>query len=153
MCLGIPGQVIELLEGYGGQLALVDVSGVSRKINIGMLDPDEQDLAPGDWVLIHMGFAVERIDAAGAEEALQGLELMGRPRDDPSDPQPPALEVTGPVLFARYAFPPNHTATADRPTRRLPAAALATTGAAGDGPGVRWRLAVPGVDRAWHRTG
>ena len=82
MCLGIPGQVIELLEGYGGQLALVDVSGVSRKINIGMLDPDEQDLAPGDWVLIHMGFAVERTDAAGAEQALQGLELMGRPRDD-----------------------------------------------------------------------
>jgi hydrogenase expression/formation protein HypC len=84
MCLGIPGQVIELLEGYGGQLALVDVSGVSRKINIGMLDPEDQDLAPGDWVLIHMGFAVERIDAAGAEQALQGLELMGRPRDDPT---------------------------------------------------------------------
>jgi hydrogenase expression/formation protein HypC len=82
MCLGIPGQVIELIDGYGGQLALVDVSGASRKINIGMLDPDEQDLAPGDWVLIHMGFAVERIDAAAAEDALQGLELLGRPRDE-----------------------------------------------------------------------
>ena len=82
MCLGIPGQVIELIVGYGGQLALVDVSGASRKINIGMLDPDEQDLAPGDWVLIHMGFAVERIDAAAAEDALQGLELLGRPRDE-----------------------------------------------------------------------
>ncbi len=82
MCLGIPGQVVQLLEGYGGQLALVDVSGAPRKINIGMLELDEQDLAPGDWVLIHMGFALERIDAAEAEEALQGLELMGRPRDD-----------------------------------------------------------------------
>jgi hydrogenase assembly chaperone HypC/HupF len=82
MCLGIPGQVIEMLPGYRGQLALVDVSGAKRKINLGMLDPDEQDLAPGDWVLIHMGFAVERIDAAAAEEALQGLELMGRPRDE-----------------------------------------------------------------------
>jgi hydrogenase assembly chaperone HypC/HupF len=82
MCLGIPGQVIELIDGYEGQLALVDVSGAPRKINIGMLDPDEQDLAPGDWVLIHMGFAVEPIDAAAAEEALQGLELMGRPRDE-----------------------------------------------------------------------
>ena len=82
MCLGIPGQVVQLLEGYGGQLALVDVSGAPRKINIGMLELDEQDLTPGDWVLIHMGFALERIDAAGAEEALQGLELMGRPRDD-----------------------------------------------------------------------
>jgi hydrogenase expression/formation protein HypC len=82
MCLGIPGQVIEMVEGYDGQLALVDVSGAARKINLGMLEPDQQDLAPGDWVLIHMGFAIERIDAAGAEQAMQGLELMGRPRDD-----------------------------------------------------------------------
>ena len=82
MCLGIPGQVIEMVGGHGGQLALVDVSGVARKINIGMLELDQQDLAPGDWVLIHMGFAVERTDAAGAEQAMQGLELMGRPRDD-----------------------------------------------------------------------
>ena len=81
MCLGIPGQVIEMVEGYGGQLALVDVQGARRKINIGMLELDQQVLNRGDWVLIHMGFAVERVDAAGAEEALQGLELMGRSRD------------------------------------------------------------------------
>ena len=82
MCLGIPGQVVELVAGYGGQLALVDVQGARRKINIGMLEPDQQDLTSGDWVLIHMGFAVERVDAAEAEQALQGLELMGRSRDD-----------------------------------------------------------------------
>jgi hydrogenase expression/formation protein HypC len=82
MCLGIPGQVIEMVQGHGGQLALVDVSGAARKINIGMLELDQQDLSPGDWVLIHMGFAVERVDAAEAEQAMQGLELMGRPRDD-----------------------------------------------------------------------
>ena len=80
MCLGIPGQVIEILEGYGGQLALVDVSGAQRKINIGMLELDQQHIAPGDWVLIHMGFALERIDEAEAREALSGLELMGRPQ-------------------------------------------------------------------------
>jgi hydrogenase expression/formation protein HypC len=80
MCLGIPGQVIEMLEGYGGQLALVDVSGAQRKINIGMLELDQQHLAPGDWVLIHMGFALDRIDEAEAREALSGLELMGRPQ-------------------------------------------------------------------------
>ena len=80
MCLGIPGQVIEMLEGYGGQLALVDVSGAQRKINIGMLELDQQHLAPGDWVLIHMGFALDRIDEAGAQEALAGLEMMGRPQ-------------------------------------------------------------------------
>ncbi len=81
MCLGIPGQVVEVLEGYAGQLALVDVQGAKRKVNIGMLEEDEQHLSPGDWIVIHMGFAMERVDAAAAEEALQGLELMGRARD------------------------------------------------------------------------
>jgi len=80
MCLGIPGQVVEMVDGYANQLALVDVEGAQRKINIGMLE--DQDLDPGDWVLIHMGFAVERVDAAGAEEAMAGLELMGRPREN-----------------------------------------------------------------------
>lgn len=79
MCLGIPGRVIRLLEGYGGQLALVDVVGESRRINIGLLDGTA--LAPGDWVVIHMGFAVERVDEAGADRALAGLELMGRGSD------------------------------------------------------------------------
>jgi hydrogenase expression/formation protein HypC len=82
MCLGIPGQVVEKIEGYGDQLALVDVLGVQRRINIGMLDDDDQaGLEPGDWVLIHMGFALERLDQSGAEQALAGLELMGRPRN------------------------------------------------------------------------
>ena len=84
MCLGIPGQVVELLEGYGNQLALVDVAGVRRKINIGLLD--EGPLEPGTWVVIHMGFALERVDSEGAEQALGGLELMGRPRDADGDP-------------------------------------------------------------------
>ena len=78
MCLGIPGQVVELVEGYGGQLALVDVEGARRKVNIGMLD----DPPPaGQWVLIHMGFAVALTDPEGARQALAGLELMGLPRD------------------------------------------------------------------------
>ena len=80
MCLGIPGQVVEMVEGYANQLALIDVEGAQRKVNIGMLE--DQDLDPGDWVLIHMGFAIERVDAAGAEEAMAGLELMGRPREN-----------------------------------------------------------------------
>jgi hydrogenase expression/formation protein HypC len=72
---------VEKVEGYGGQLALVDVVGVQRRINLGMLDDEDQaGLGPGDWVLIHMGFALERIDSEGAERALAGLELMGRPR-------------------------------------------------------------------------
>jgi hydrogenase expression/formation protein HypC len=79
MCLGIPGQVVEMLAGYGDQLALVDVEGARRKVNIGMLDGDPP--AAGQWVLIHMGFAVEKVSAAAAEEAMRGLELMGRPRE------------------------------------------------------------------------
>ncbi len=76
MCLGIPGQVVRMLEGYGGQLALVDVAGEHRKVNVGMLP--EETFDPGDWVIIHMGFVVEKTDRAGADAAMAGLELMGR---------------------------------------------------------------------------
>jgi len=76
MCLGIPGQVVQMLDGYGGQLALVNVAGENRKVNVGMLA--EESFAPGDWVIIHMGFVVEKTDKAGAEAAMAGLELMGR---------------------------------------------------------------------------
>jgi hydrogenase assembly chaperone HypC/HupF len=95
MCLGIPGQVVELVEGYGGQLALVDVTGARRKVNIGMLDGEPP--AAGQWVLIHMGFAVERITATEAEEALQGLELMGRPRSaEPGGADPAGADAGAP---------------------------------------------------------
>ena len=77
MCLGIPGRVVEVLDGYAGQLALVDVQGAIRRINLGMLEPDDQQVGPGEWILIHMGFALERIDQAGADRALDGLRLMG----------------------------------------------------------------------------
>jgi hydrogenase expression/formation protein HypC len=76
MCLGIPGQVVQMLEGSGGQLALVDVEGGHRKVNVGMLP--EETFSPGDWVIIHMGFVVEKTDKAGADAARAGLELMGR---------------------------------------------------------------------------
>ncbi|WP_434619044.1 HypC/HybG/HupF family hydrogenase formation chaperone [Arthrobacter sp. A5] len=72
--------MIELLAGYGDQLALVDVAGVRRKINIGLLD--EGPLEAGTWVIIHMGFALERVDAAGAEQAMGGLKLMGSGVDE-----------------------------------------------------------------------
>ncbi|MDI3314175.1 MAG: HypC/HybG/HupF family hydrogenase formation chaperone [Mycobacterium sp.] len=80
MCLGIPGRVVEMLDGYQGQLALVEVAGENRTINVGMLA--QEALAPGDWVIIHMGFAVEKTDGAGAQAAMAGLELLGRGRDD-----------------------------------------------------------------------
>ncbi len=79
MCLGIPGQVVGMLEGYGDQLFLVNVAGEDRKVNIGMLP--EETFSPGDWVIIHMGFVVEKTDREGAAEAMAGLELMGRGMD------------------------------------------------------------------------
>ncbi len=79
MCLGIPGKVVRVLEGNAGMLALVDVLGAERPINLGMLE--DADVEPGQWVLIHMGFALERIDQAKADEALAGLEMMGRRRE------------------------------------------------------------------------
>ncbi|WP_222263281.1 HypC/HybG/HupF family hydrogenase formation chaperone [Modestobacter marinus] len=78
MCLGIPGRVVGMVPGFGDQLALVEVEGAARRVNIGLLDEPPQ---AGQWVLIHMGFAVETTDAAGAGQAMSGLELMGRARD------------------------------------------------------------------------
>jgi hydrogenase expression/formation protein HypC len=88
MCLGIPGRVVSVLEGNAGMLALVDVLGAERPVNLGMLE----DIAvePGEWVLIHMGFALERIDEAKAAEAMSGLEMMGRGRDSDDLPVPGA---------------------------------------------------------------
>ncbi len=80
MCLGIPGQVVRVLDGNEGMLALVDVLGARRPVNLGMLE--DPLVEPGEWVLIHMGFVVERVDEAAAEKAMTGLELMGRMRDD-----------------------------------------------------------------------
>ena len=80
MCLGIPGQFVRMLDGYNDQVALVDVVGEQRKVNVGMLP--EETFAPGDWVIIHMGFVVEKTDEAGAEEAMAGLKLMGSGNSD-----------------------------------------------------------------------
>ena len=76
MCLAIPGEVVELLPGNDDQLALVDVVGVKRRINIGLLDGEQ--LTAGDWVLIHVGFAMSKVDEQEAAEALRMLELMGQ---------------------------------------------------------------------------
>jgi hydrogenase expression/formation protein HypC len=76
MCLAIPGEVVELLAGNGDQLAIVDVVGVRRRINVGLLE--DEPVQPGDWVLIHVGFAMSKVDEEEAAEALRMLELMGQ---------------------------------------------------------------------------
>jgi hydrogenase expression/formation protein HypC len=75
MCLGIPGQLVEFIES-NDHLAKADVSGVTRIINIGLLEGER--LESGDWVLIHVGFAMSKIDEEEANFALASLQLMGQ---------------------------------------------------------------------------
>jgi hydrogenase expression/formation protein HypC len=75
MCLGIPGELVELARDET-DLATVSVAGVRRKVNIGLL-ADEEELAVGDWILIHVGFALAKIDEAEAAAALEMLHSMG----------------------------------------------------------------------------
>ena len=74
MCLGIPGEVVELGTAHP-DLAKVEVAGVRRTINIGLLA--DEGVVPGDWVLIHVGFAMSKIDEEEARRAMEGLQLLG----------------------------------------------------------------------------
>jgi hydrogenase expression/formation protein HypC len=77
MCLAIPGRIIEVVD-EGNRLAKVDVAGVQRNVNIGLLDADPGGGAgPGDWVLIHVGFALSQVDEQEAEATLELLRGMG----------------------------------------------------------------------------
>jgi hydrogenase expression/formation protein HypC len=79
MCLGIPGEVVEFLPGQP-DLAKVDVSGVRRVINLGLLADDMPK--PGEWVLIHVGFALSKIDEEEAAAALAFLHGIGQAYQD-----------------------------------------------------------------------
>jgi hydrogenase expression/formation protein HypC len=70
MCIGIPGQIIEIIES-AQRIAQVDISGRLRTVDLGLLSPDES--AVGDWVLVHAGLAVSRMDA---DEAYRTLALL-----------------------------------------------------------------------------
>jgi hydrogenase expression/formation protein HypC len=66
MCLAIPGQIVEVVD-----------DGVKRTINIGLMDADGDGVGPGDWVLIHVGFAISRVDEEEAIATRRQLERMG----------------------------------------------------------------------------
>jgi hydrogenase expression/formation protein HypC len=80
VCLAIPGRIVEFLPGNDDQLALVDVVGVKRKINIGLMEDEE--LSVGDYILIHVGFAMSKINESEAAEAMSMLEMMGQSFED-----------------------------------------------------------------------
>jgi hydrogenase expression/formation protein HypC len=75
MCLAIPGQVLEVVD-ESNRLATVEVAGVVRKVNVGLLDGDSL-VRPGEWVLIHVGFAISKVDEAEARTTLDLLQRMG----------------------------------------------------------------------------
>jgi len=83
MCLAIPGQVVEVLD-EDNQLAQVEVGGVRRNVNISLLG-DGAGVAPGAWVLIHVGFALSRIDEREAQATLQLLREAGGELDQALD--------------------------------------------------------------------
>lgn len=79
MCLGIPGEIVEI-DADGSDLATVDVVGVHRKINIGLLERDDIDV--GSWVLVHVGFAMSKIDETEAAATLAMLAGLGQAYTD-----------------------------------------------------------------------
>ncbi len=81
MCLGIPGQIVEFVDPTH-HIAKADVSGVRRNVNVGLLTegPDKVDV--GDWVLIHVGFAMSKIDEAEAQATREFLETLGAPYEE-----------------------------------------------------------------------
>lgn len=74
MCLAIPGKVVEIVDAEN-HIAKVDVGGVRRNVNVGMLE--DEGVQVGDYVLIHVGFAMSKIDEREAEETLRLLKEMG----------------------------------------------------------------------------
>lgn len=83
MCLAIPGMVVEIVNAEF-RLARVEIAGVRRVVNVGLLD-DDGGVGPGDWVLVHVGFALSRVDEAEAEATLAILRDMGQDFDDAID--------------------------------------------------------------------
>lgn len=83
MCLGIPGQVVEIVDPEK-KLATVDVSGVRRVVNMTCVVDKENDLQSclGEWVLVHVGFAMSRIDEAEANLTLTLLHELSEAQDE-----------------------------------------------------------------------
>jgi hydrogenase expression/formation protein HypC len=78
MCLGIPGQIVEIVDPIH-HIAKADVSGVRRNVNVGLLAETADAVDVGDWVLIHVGFAMSKIDEDEARATRSFLEQLGDP--------------------------------------------------------------------------
>lgn len=83
MCLGIPGQIVEITDPENN-MAKVDVSGIKRQVNIACVVSDElsADSLVGEWVLVHVGFAMSRIDPDEAQKTLEMLSELGEVQEE-----------------------------------------------------------------------
>ncbi len=82
MCLAIPGMVVEIVDADLAH-AKVEIAGVRRTINVGLLE--SEGVAPGDWVLVHVGFALSKVDEEEAQATLKLLRGMGTDFDEAID--------------------------------------------------------------------
>lgn len=108
MCLAVPGQILRILD-YDQCLATVELSGVRRAVSLSLLADDHGlDAWVGEWVLVHVGFALERVDAAEARATLDLLNELAatqhtevQPPDiQPPDIQPPDVQALTPMIPA-----------------------------------------------------
>jgi hydrogenase expression/formation protein HypC len=91
MCLGIPAQLVQGETGHP-DLAVAEMAGVKRQINMGLLD---DPLGPGDWVLVHMGFALSAMTAEEAQDALDALGAERNAEDQEAAGLAAAVEAAG----------------------------------------------------------
>ena len=80
MCLGIPGQIVEITDETR-QMAMADISGVRREVNVSCIVEGPLEALLGSYALIHVGFAMARIDEAEAARTLEALEGLGEARE------------------------------------------------------------------------
>lgn len=76
MCLAIPGKILSIVD-VERRLAQVEIAGVRRNVNVGLLDGEGTAAEPGDWVLVHVGFALSKVDEEEAHATLELLRGMG----------------------------------------------------------------------------
>lgn len=91
MCLGIPGQIVEIVDA-ARQLGKIDVAGIRREVNLACIIDGQHPIEScvGDWVLVHVGFAMARIDAEEAARTLEVLALLGEAQAELEAMQKPA---------------------------------------------------------------
>lgn len=96
MCLGIPGRIVDIVS-VEQKLGVADVSGVKRQVNLACVVSDEHPVEAclGDWVLIHVGFAMSRIDAQQAALTLEVLAALGEAQAELSAMRTSAVDLRG----------------------------------------------------------